>query len=217
MKTNRLNNREMENGLILHNMQHEEFALEYLYGKAKGNAARTYANIYTDGVITPSCYSASSKLLRRDDMKEYLSVKMDEAKELAQYRKIHNVEILSSIIDEMATTDGGVDINGNPNSTHLQRNIAISAIREQNKMLGLNEDKIDINVEGGANFIFNLIPPSADESSRIERELKEIRNELGDVEEDEVDAEDVDFIELADDEIEGEVVEKLSRRMRRNK
>tara|TARA_R110002167_G_scaffold295887_1_gene500339 strand:- start:8 stop:574 length:567 start_codon:yes stop_codon:yes gene_type:complete len=185
----------MENGLAL-NIQHEEFILEYLFGNAKGNGARSYANVYNNGELVPSCYSASSKLLRREDVKSYLAVKMEEQKELAQYRKIHNTEVLSNIIDEMATTDGGVDINGNPQSTHLQRNIAIAAIREQNKMLGLNEEKVDINIDGGLNFVFNYIEPSDEDDEETKREMEAIRRKHGDI-----DAEDISFVELKEDDI----------------
>lgn len=173
--------------LTLNNIQHEEFVLDYLYGGGKGNAARAYANIYSNGEITPSSYSASSKLLAREDIKDYLSIKLEEQKDLAKYRKIHNVEILSGIIDEMANAVAPNDINGNPQSNHLQKQTAIRAIAEQNKMLGLNEEKADLTVNGGMNFVFNYIPPTDDDVKQIEIEMDNIRKKHGDV------AEDIDF------------------------
>jgi hypothetical protein len=180
--------------LALSNPQHEEFVLEYLFGGAKGNAARSYANVYHDGQMVPSCYSSASKLLSRDDVGQYISVRMEEHKKLAEYRRIHNTEILSDIIDEMSSADGGTDVNGNPNSVHLQRQTAIRAISEQNKMLGLNEEKANINVEGGMNFTFNLIPPSDSEDQEKEDAVAAIRKKHGDV-----DAEDIEFEELGEE------------------
>tara|TARA_R110002050_G_scaffold216842_1_gene352870 strand:- start:155 stop:742 length:588 start_codon:yes stop_codon:yes gene_type:complete len=193
----------MKNGLAL-NMQHESFITEYLYGENKGNASKSYANIYSDGIVSPSSHSSSSKVLAREDVKQYLSVKMEEAKEIAKFRKIHNVEVLSDIITEMATATGGNDINGNPQSTHLQRNIAITAIREQNKMLGLNDEKVDLTVNGGMSFVFNLHEPSASDEMDIEAEMMDIRVEKGDL-----DAEDVSFEEVKEE-------KKAGRRERRN-
>ena len=178
----------MGNKLAL-STQHENFVTEYLYGKNKGNAAKSYAHVYCGGELTTSCYSAASKLLSRDDVKGFLSIKM---------------EVLSAIIDEMATTDSGNDVNGNPQSNHLQRNIAISAIREQNKMLGLNDEKVDLTVNGGMNFVFNLHEPSSEDELDIESEMMDIRVEKGDLE-----AEDVAFEEVDEE-------NKVSRRERRN-
>tara|TARA_R100000541_G_scaffold36968_1_gene44981 strand:- start:292 stop:882 length:591 start_codon:yes stop_codon:yes gene_type:complete len=193
----------MGNKLAL-STQHENFVTEYLYGTNKGNAAKSYANVYCGGELTTSCYSAASKLLSRDDVKGFLSIKMEEAADIAKYRKIHNSEVLSAIIDEMATTDSGNDVNGNPQSNHLQRNIAISAIREQNKMLGLNDEKVDLTVNGGMSFVFNLHEPSSEDELDIESEMMDIRVEKGDLE-----AEDVAFEEVDEE-------NKVSRRERRN-
>ena len=170
-------------------IRHEEFISEYLFGENRGNAAQSYANVYTDGFITPSCYASASKLLLRSDVKQYMSVVQEEQKQLAEYRRIHNTETLSRIIEEMSTAKP-TDHNGNPISAHLVRQTAITAIREQNKMLGLNEEKADLTVNGGVNFTFNLIPPTDADEVDVDAEMKGIRIEKGDF-----DAEDVDFEE----------------------
>lgn len=169
--------------LVLTNTQHEEFVLEYLFGANKGNAARSYANVYYDGQVTSSCYSSSSKLLARPEIESYIAEKISEQKKISEYRKIHNVQILSDIIDEMATAAPN-DQNGNPLSPHLCRQTAIRAIAEQNKLLGLNEEKADLTVNGGMNFTFNLIPPSDEDDREIEAEIRSIREEKGDYIED---------------------------------
>ena len=78
-------------------IQHEEFISEYMFGDNRGNAAQSYANVYTNGIITPACYSAASKLLVRQDVKGFLSIIQEEQRQLAEYRKIHNTETLSRI------------------------------------------------------------------------------------------------------------------------
>jgi len=170
-------------------IQHEEFISEYLFGENRGNAAQSYANVYNDGFMTATCYSAASKLLVRQDVKKYLSIIQEEQKQLAEYRRIHNSETLSRIIEEMSTAQP-TDHNGNPISAHLCRQTAITAVREQNKMLGLNEEKADLTVNGGMNFTFNLIPPTSEDELDVESEIESIRVEKGDI-----DAEDVEFEE----------------------
>jgi len=177
--------------IVLSNTQHEEFVLEYLFGDAKGNAAQSYANVYYNGSMAPSCYSSASKLLTRPEIQGYIESKMEEQKKIAEYRKIHNNQILSDIIGEMSTAQP-VDHNGNPISAHLCRQTAIKAIVEQNKMLGLNEEKTNINVDGGMNFTFNLVAPE-DNDDFNEVDLSDIRSENGDT------TEDIDFEELDND------------------
>lgn len=175
--------------IVLSSPQHEQFVTEYLFGGAKGNAARAYANVYYDGNITNSCYSSASKLLTRTDIQDYISVQMEQQKKIAEYRKIHNVQMLSDIADEMITAQP-LDHNGQPLSTHLCRQTAIKAIVEQNKMLGLNEEKANVNIDNtGASFTFNLIAPSDEDEDEIRREMESIRKEQGDTE-------DIDFEDL---------------------
>jgi phage terminase small subunit len=175
--------------LVKLNEKHEEFALEYLFGAAKGNAARAYANVYYNGDMAPSCYSSGSKLLQRQDVKSYLDVKMEEHKAIIEYKRIHNSQMLSDIADEMLHAQP-TDHNGNPISTHLCRQTAIKAISELNKMHGFNEDKADLTVNGGFNFTFNLVPPSDEDDAAIKAEMDAIRSESGDI------AEDIDFEEF---------------------
>ena len=179
---------------IVLSVQHEEFAVEYMFGDNRGNGAQSYANVYNNGVVTASCYSAASKLLIRQDVKGYLLVVQDQQKQIAEYRKIHNTETLSRIIEEMSSATP-TDHNGNEISAHLVRQTAITAIREQNKMLGLNEEKADLTVNGGMNFTFNLIPPTDEDQDEIDAEIAGIRKRQGDVE-----AEDVEFTEVKGEE-----------------
>ena len=181
----------MSQEIIISN-QHEEVVNEYLFGSSKGNAAQSYANVYHNGVMTPSCYSAASKLLVREDVKAYLKVVQSEQKQIAELRKIHNTETLTRIINEMSTAEP-LDHAGNPISTHLCRQTAITAVREQNKMLGLNEEKSDLTVNGGMNFTFNLIPPTDEDQDEIDAEIAGIRLRQGDVE-------DVEHEDLTSDE-----------------
>lgn len=178
----------MSQGIIL-STQHEEFVNEYFFGDNKGVAAQCYANVYNGGVMKPSFYSNASKLLVREDVSKYIAVLQEEQSKLAKLRKVHNTEVLTSIIDEMSTATP-TDHNGNPISAHLCRQTAIAAVREQNKMLGLNEEKADLTVNGGMNFTFNLIPPSDADEVDVEAEMKDIRFEKGDF-----DAEDIEFEE----------------------
>ena len=171
---------------------HEQFCLEYLYGESKGNASKCYALIYNNGETNVTSKSAGYSLLNRQDIKEYLAVKKKEYEDLVQYKKIHNIEMLSAIADEMLNAQP-VDNNGNPISTHLCRSTAIKAISEQNKMLGFNEEKADLTVNGGMQFTFNLVPPSDEDEASIEAEISAIRQEKGDV------AEDIDFEEFEEE------------------
>ena len=180
--------------LALNNMQHEEFATEYLFGSSKGNGAQSYANIYNNGEITASCYSGASKLLRRDDIKGFLKVQLEDFKDLTKYRELYNIEMLSKIADEMVNADAGSDINGNPMSPHLQRQTAIRAISEQNKMLGLNNDKTDLTVNGGMNFTFNLIPPTEADAVDAHEIISSMRSVNGE------EIEEVEYKDAQDDE-----------------
>jgi len=178
---------------IMLSIQHEEFISEYIFGENRGNAAKSYASVYTEGSVTPACYSGASKLLARKDVRDYLAVIQEEQRQISEYRMIHNTETLSRIIEEMSTYSP-MDHNGNPLSPHLVRQTAITAIREQNKMLGLNEEKADLTVNGGMNFTFNLIPPTDEDQDEIDAEIAGIRKRQGDVE-----AEDVDFDEVKEE------------------
>ena len=171
---------------------HEQFALEYLFGEHKGNASKCYALIYNNGETNVTSKTAGYSLLGRDDIKQFLAAKKKEQEDLFQYRKIANVEMLSQIAEEMLHATPA-DTNGNPLSTHLCRSTAIKAIAEQNKMLGLNEEKADVTVNGGMQFTFNLVPPTDEDEASIEAEINAIRKEKGDV------AEDIDFEEYEEE------------------
>ncbi len=135
-------------GNIVLSNKHEQFSNEFLYGKNKGNAGRCYAEVYHNGEMTPNCYSHGSRLLTREDVSQYLEIKRDELMKVAEFRQISNVQTLTDIIEECATYKP-TDINGTELSPHLVRATAIKAIETQNKMLGLNKEKTDINVNGG--------------------------------------------------------------------
>jgi len=177
-------------GNIVLSNKHEQFSNEFLYGKNKGNAGRCYAEVYHNGEMTPNCYSHGSRLLTREDVSQYLEIKRDELMKVAEFRQISNVQTLTDIIEECATYKP-TDINGTELSPHLVRATAIKAIETQNKMLGLNKEKTDINVNGGMTFNFNLIPPSDEDDEKIKAEMDAIRTEKGDAVED-IDYEDLD-------------------------
>lgn len=165
------------------NDNHNLFINEYLYGEDKGNAAKCYANIYTNGEITKTTYSSASKLMSRSDIKNEIDAQVSQFNDLAKYRKIHNAQVLSDIISEMSTYQP-TDQNGNKLSPHLARQTAIKGIEVQNKMFNLNEEKASVNVEGGMNFVFNLVAPSEDSDSEIQNEINAIKMEQGDYDED---------------------------------
>ena len=176
--------------IVLANDQHAQFVTEYIYGENKGNAAKCYANIYSNGEMTPSSRFSASKLLAREDVKNYVQQQLEEFNDLAKYRKMHNSQVLSDIISEMSVYQP-LDHNGKEISPHLARQTAIKAIETQNKMHGINEEKANVNIEGGANFVFNLVAPSDDED--VQAEIDAVRNATGDIE-----AEDVDFVDFED-------------------
>lgn len=152
-----------EEELPLNPKQQEFCRLYVMEAHCMGNAAKSYAEAYQGGAVTNSTYAASSELLKKENVKA--EIKQLEEQRLKAYEHIRysNIETLVKIRDEMVTAivigrDGESEA-----SPHLSRQTAIKSVEVLNKMLGFNK-QVDSGQKGGGNqFIFNLIPPTAED------------------------------------------------------